>query len=76
MCLHFLLCPDDSVMSASLDTLNSLLRHCPGEIKTALLSPSGINVKRLSFPTQLHVKAANSHCINIELEVWSFLTVS
>lgn len=63
MCLHFLQCHDDSVMSAALDTLNTLLKNCTPEIKSILLSSDGINKggsRRLLFPSHLLIKSVNS----------------
>ncbi|KAI4460393.1 huntington disease protein [Holotrichia oblita] len=63
MCLHFLLCRDDSVMSAALDTLNTLLQSCTPEIKAILVASDGIKSRRLLFPSRLLMKAATSQSI-------------
>ncbi|KRT82334.1 HEAT domain-containing protein, partial [Oryctes borbonicus] len=56
LCVHFLLCDDDSVMSAALDTLSSLFQNCTREFKNLLLSGDGIEAGdgRCYFPTQLY----------------------
>lgn len=51
ICLYFLSCAHDSVTSASLDTLNSLLINCTPDTKNLLLSTNGIhNSKSLFLP--------------------------
>ncbi|GJQ87772.1 hypothetical protein Trydic_g18631, partial [Trypoxylus dichotomus] len=57
LCLHFLLCEDDSVTGAALDTLSALFQNCTSEFRELVLSTNGLgNAGRRSssFPARLY----------------------